>query len=171
MVWQYRQHFYIIPYCTFFAVIHFPLGTQKNIYILRRRKINLAFTDDIKKHEQCWKKNTKLTKEIYTYMYIMKMWFWKVNIQPIFLTKNKINQKLLILKLRNGFALCKKLISQKKVFSNLYFLQRNMYIPAITCCWMLVELSTNSQMKLISLELQEKYKKLVFFPTKQFHES
>ena len=77
---------------------------------------------------------------------------------------------MLILKLRNGFALCKKLISQKKVFSNLYFLQRNMYIPAITCCWMLVELSTNSQMKLISLELQEKYKKLVFFPTKQFHE-
>ena len=35
---------------------------------------------------------------------------------------------------------------------------------------MLVELSTNSQMKLISLELQEKYEKLVFFPTKQFHE-
>ena len=31
---------------------------------------------------------------------------------------------------------------------------------------MLVELSTNSQMKLISLELQEKYKKLVFFSDK-----
>ena len=128
MVWQYRQHFYIIPYCTFFAVIHFPLGTQKiYIYCEDERLIWLLLTTS--------KSMSNVEKRIQnTYMYIMKMWFWKVNVLPIFLTKNKINQKLLILKLRNGFALCKKLISQKKVFSNLYFLQRNMYIPAITCC-------------------------------------